>query len=92
MGQPRSVSNTSPITVTGLTAATCVKVGGGWVHSAAVTLTGPCNLNDAATAAGAATANLIAVLPTGTNVYQISMKFNNGLVVTPTGSASVTFE
>ncbi len=95
MGQPRSVSNTSPVTINGLAAATVVKNGPGWVHSVSVTTTGPCVLSDTNLVGGGTTGtggNFMVTTPTAVGVTQVNMKFNLGLLVTPTGTASVTFE
>jgi len=95
MGLPRAVSNSAPITINGLAAATVVKNGPGWVHCVSVTTTGPCTLSDTNLVGGGTTGaggNFMVVTPTAVGVTQVNMKFNLGLLVTPTGTASVCFE
>jgi len=92
MGQPVATSNVSPITINNIAAATVVKNGPGWVHCVSVTTTGPCLLSDTNLVGGATAANLMVTTPTSVGVTQVGMKFNFGLLVTPTGAASVTFE
>ena len=92
MGFPTSPVQTPLSSVLNITAATLVKVGGGFVYAVGTT-TGPCTLNDSATVAGVAAGNLIGTTATATGITQVNFKFNNGLVITPAaGVASVSFE
>jgi len=73
----------------GLAAATTVKLGPGVLNAISVTTTGPCTAHD--TAGSAAAGTLLVTTPTAVGVVQCNIPFTQGLLITPTGAATVYY-
>jgi len=75
--------------VIGLAAATNVRFGPGTLNAISVTTTGPCTAHD--TTGSAAAGTLLVTTPTAVGVTQCNIPFSQGLLITPTGAATVYY-
>lgn len=73
-----------------ITGQTLVLAGSGYVSAISVTVAGAAGtINDAKTTAGAASANVLCVIPATAGVLRIGIPFVNGLVISPGAGQSV---